>query len=111
MKFDKVTPPAAAVFFVLAWKRTIRVVDTSVWVDAGEGKTKGRRKTESDSNVSTLRVEGEERRFALLYHRTLREANLRPRSFSYRNSYSILNVVVACLIRLRPKLKSFFMRR
>lgn len=69
MKFDKVTPPAAAVFFVLAWKRPIRVVDTFVWVDAGEGKTKGRRKTESDSNVSTLRVEGEERRFALLYHR------------------------------------------
>lgn len=61
MKFDKVTPPAAAVFFVLAWKRAIRVVDISVWVDAGEGKAKGRRKTESDSNVSTLRVEGEEK--------------------------------------------------
>lgn len=52
MKFDKVTPPpaatAAAIFFVLAWKRTIRLVDISVGGGLmGKRTGKGRRKAES----------------------------------------------------------------
>lgn len=53
MKFDKVTPPSAAViFFVLAWKRTIRLVDISEGVDwwvngwgrEDERRTQGRKR-------------------------------------------------------------------
>lgn len=78
MKFDKVTPPpaaiAAAIFFVLAWKRTIRLVDISVGGGLmGKRTGKGRRtKTQGGKRFPTFprgAWKQRERRFTPLYRR------------------------------------------